>query len=289
MIINKINTFQYSKTDFQTSPTFKAYMPEKFYRHAEKCTLAVEKVERKALNKILMIGGFLVTTFNKLLKKLKGKASTKNFHEITMEDLKKAETDPEYQMLMSYELSKIMTRGKEVEINIENNELQDLINNDEACIFIMNHDRQKEDPKLLCFFNALLTREYLCNEKGATCPRPKILINKDILETSNKEKKAFGKALGAVGIDSGIYCNNKFANGKIMSPIIKDFIENKANIFIFPETAQHIQLFDFNSVITIEELKSSNFRLAVSDGFSESLTGFKPMIITSISSPTFSL
>ena len=27
------------------------------------------------------------------------------------------------------------------------------------------------------------------------------------------------------------------------------------NIFIFPETAQHIQLFDFDSVITIEELK----------------------------------
>ena len=53
MIINKINTFQYSKTDFQTSPAFKAYMPEKFYRHAEKCTFAVEKVERKALNKII--------------------------------------------------------------------------------------------------------------------------------------------------------------------------------------------------------------------------------------------
>ncbi len=40
------------------------------------------------------------------------------------------------------------------------------------------------------------------------------------------------------------------------------------NIFVFPETAQHIQLFDFDSVITMEELKKENVYIACSDGFS---------------------
>lgn len=40
------------------------------------------------------------------------------------------------------------------------------------------------------------------------------------------------------------------------------------NIFVFPETAQHIQLFDFDSVSTMDEIKSEKFRLAYSDGYS---------------------
>lgn len=39
------------------------------------------------------------------------------------------------------------------------------------------------------------------------------------------------------------------------------------NIFVFPETAQHIQLFDFDSVAKPEEIKKEGFRLSCSDGF----------------------
>jgi len=39
------------------------------------------------------------------------------------------------------------------------------------------------------------------------------------------------------------------------------------NIFVIPETAQHIQLFDFDSVVTTEELLEDSYLFSVSDGF----------------------
>ncbi len=63
---------------------------------------------------------------------------------------------------------------------------------------------------------------------------------------------------------------------KAVAQVIQKYHENgylhldikPKNIFVFPETAQHILLFDFDSVIRMEELTNGNFRLAVSDGFS---------------------
>lgn len=63
---------------------------------------------------------------------------------------------------------------------------------------------------------------------------------------------------------------------KAVAQVIQKYHENgylhldikPENIFVFPETAQHILLFDFDSVIRMEEWTNGNFRLAVSDGFS---------------------
>lgn len=235
MIINRITPTQHSINNNYAYPTFKAYMPEKFYRHAEKCTFKVEKALRIALNNILAIGTFIVTTYNKIRSNSQRKTFDNKTVQINEEILGKIKANTTSQMYATYIISKNVANNKEVEINIENGVLEDLTKDNEACIFIMNHDKQKEDPKLLCFFNALLSREYLAKGMEKTCPKPKIIINKDILETTNKERQLYGEALGLVGIDAGIYCGNKFANGKIMSTLIKDFVENKANLFIFPE------------------------------------------------------
>jgi len=225
---------QMSNTTYQSNTNFKAYMPNKFYRHAEKSALKVEQFERKVLNGLRNSIEKIAILFSKLKSKITGKPE-KDLGWMTRQDLEIMKTNPLLELKTIYNISKLMSGGKEVEINIENNELHDIVNDDEACIFIMNHDRQKDDPKLFAFFNALLTREYINRGLHETCPKPKILINKDIIDTTSENKQILAEALGAIGIDAGIHCADSFANGKIIAQLVNEIANNKTHLFIFPE------------------------------------------------------
>lgn len=230
MKILPINQSRYPNKEQQS---FGAYMPERFYRCAEKCTFKVERAERRIVNSLR---NFIIKLYSKLFKAPKGIGDNKKkLGWLTREEAEYIKWCPELHSRKIYEISKMMCAGKEIEINIENEELQNIVNSGESCIFIMNHDRQKEDPKLFSFFNALLTREYISSSKDGHYPKSKILINKDILDTSNENKRIYADVMGAIGIDSGIHCANKFANGKILMPIVQELIEDKTNLFIFPE------------------------------------------------------
>lgn len=237
MIIHSINNNKYN-SNYNNNLRFKAYyLPEKFYRNAEKYSIKAERVQRRVMNTTTNTINWIKDKFKQIAAS-SSKKVTINAEPQTIlpkDYIAAIKSDPQEHMLAIYQVSKDLANGKEVEINIENNELIDLANDNESCIFIMNHDKQKEDTKLLCFFNALLTREYLCNDKSENCPKPKIIINKDILDTLNENDKILGELLGFVGIDAGIHCADKKANTKIFTKLIKDFIENKNNIFIFPE------------------------------------------------------
>lgn len=231
MIINNINP-HLSKTPLTTGKTtFKAYMPESFYRHAEKSSMKAGFALRKGLNNLIYFGGKVYDKY----KNITGTPLPKGEYLFTEEKIKTIKEDPKKHMATIFGISKIMSREKEVEINIENNELQEIVNDNNSCIFIMNHDNQREDQKLFSFFNALLTREYISNNMEETCPKPAIILNKDIIDAGNEHKKNIGEIIGAVGVDAGIHCSNKFYNGKILSKVIKDLSENKTNLFIFPE------------------------------------------------------
>lgn len=232
MIIQSINTTQNKKYKINTS--FKAYMPKGFYRQAEKCSLGVERIERNIVNRLHNYIDIIMVLLSKLKSHITRNPQKNNIC-LTRENLEIIKANPLFELQTIYNVSKSLCLDKEIEINIENNELANIANDDEACIFIMNHDRQKEDPKLFAFFNALLTREYINNGLEETCPRPKILINKDIIETTNESRQVLAEALGAIGIDAGIHCANSFSNGKIISKLLKEFSEDKTNIFIFPE------------------------------------------------------
>ena len=217
-------------------PSFKKYLPYKVYQRAEKCTFAIEIVQRRTLNAGIKFLNEINKCLTKIINKFFGKNITDPLSVITQEkNFNEIKNNPITHMLAIYSLSRLFAGKKEVEINIENNELTDIVNDKQSCIFIMNHDKQREDSKLLCFFNALLSREYICNKKFKVCPKPKIILNKDILETTSKEKRKIGEILGAVGVDAGIYCADKNANTKTFLKLVKDFVANKTNIFIFPE------------------------------------------------------
>lgn len=132
-------------------------------------------------------------------------------------------------------VSKLFANPKEVEINIESNRINDIVTSDTPRIFIMNHDNQKKDPKMFAFFNTLLSNEYIEQGKAETCPRPRFILNENILIAMNKRDREIYKKLGAVGIDANINSADSKANAKTFLALLRDFINDKINIFIFPE------------------------------------------------------
>lgn len=132
-------------------------------------------------------------------------------------------------------LGRYFTDNKTAEINLESNCISNIAQSNEPCIFIMNHDNRRQDTKLLNLFNTLLNMEYLKLGNALNCPRPKIIINETILLSKNKKEKNIYEKLGAVGVDSRILQPSKTKNAKNLFPTIRSFINNKVNIFIFPE------------------------------------------------------
>ena len=121
--------------------SFKAYMPEKVYYYAEKAQIKSEFAKRKLVNYLLEKFANIKKWIKKLFKVEEKPA--KYIPEII------PKTKHGIKNLNSYEISKILTDETEVEINVENNELHNITEDNCSCIFIMNHDKQRKDPKLL--------------------------------------------------------------------------------------------------------------------------------------------
>lgn len=126
-------------------------------------------------------------------------------------------------------------KNREVEINLESRRLLDIVNSDEACIFIMSHDDGKKDVPMLGVLYTLLTGAYINSGKGDRCPRPKIIVNEDILSAMNGTLRSVYKLLGAVGINAKLFSMGKRKNANVMRNLIDEFNKDKSHIFVFPE------------------------------------------------------
>ena len=213
-VITNYNTIQP-----QVRPTIPAFQGQTVCYYmpvAEKTVRSVEFAGRKFVNRIFDF-------FQK-----------KNNVELYDEILKTNSTSEEYISLLSC-VSRIFSNQKEVEINLESHRLEQIAASNRPHIFIMNHDNQNKDPQMLAFFNTLLNYEYLKNGLAKTCPRPRIILNEDILLAMNERNREIFKKLGAIGIDAGIYASDLKANAKTFITLIREFLKGEVNIFIFPE------------------------------------------------------
>lgn len=132
------------------------------------------------------------------------------------------------------EIGRLYATQKVIDVNVEDGILEQLAQKGDSTIFIMNHSNQSEDPQMLAVLNTLLAEAY--KGVGAEAfPLPKIILNEDILKTMNPTKRKAFENFGAVGIDASVEGGDKGANARAFYPLIKDFIRNKCNIFIFPE------------------------------------------------------
>ena len=132
------------------------------------------------------------------------------------------------------EIGRLYSTQKIIDVNIEDKILEQIAQNRNSAIFIMNHSNQNEDPQMLAVLNTLLCDAYK-NAGNEKFPLPKIILNEDILKTMNPIKRKAFENFGAVGIDASLVSGDKNSNTRAFLPVIKDFIRNKCNIFIFPE------------------------------------------------------
>ncbi len=123
------------------------------------------------------------------------------------------------------------------EVNVETGALQEIVHSNDACIFIMNHTKnQRKDANAAKFFNTLLYREYIYQNKSDTCPRSKVLASKNILDKAADGGKKLNW-MGVVPVNVSLDKKKKMENAITIKNLVKEIGENKINLFLFPEGA----------------------------------------------------
>ena len=130
------------------------------------------------------------------------------------------------------EFADVFLKRKDVLCNFESPILTKLAESDMPVIYVMNHNTQGKDPSMMLLFNALLNVKYLELGKSAISPRPRILINQNIIKSQSAPMRDIYKKCGAVGLD---IISDKANNTGSLLNVIKGYLSGKSNIFIFPE------------------------------------------------------
>lgn len=188
----------------------------------EKATRNVEFFGRKIINKIGVL-------FNK-------NKNEELYNKFLAVDTK----SPEYIDILR-RVSRQYLGKKNLEVNFENNRITNLAKSNKPHIFIMNHDSQTKDPQMLATFNTMLNDEYIALDLAKTCPRPRIILNEDILLSMNDKNRSIFEKMGSVGIDASIHNPNSKSNSKKFITLMREFINGDVNIFIFPEGKNSIK------------------------------------------------
>ena len=126
------------------------------------------------------------------------------------------------------------------EINVESGKIMDIVNSNEPYIFIMNHTRkQPKDINGAMFFNSLLYREYIYQNKAGNCPRSKVFAGEGFLKRSKMSDEL--EFMGVVPINAKAENKNaKEKNRETIQNIVDELSEGKINFFIYPEGAMAI-------------------------------------------------
>lgn len=191
------------------------------------CSLSsVGKIE-KTSRKIEFMGRVI---FNKIAGLFNKNKNKELYNEFLVTDTK----SPEYIDVLS-RVSRQYLGKKNLEVNFENNRITNLAKSGKPHIFIMNHDSQAKDPQMLAAFNTLLNDEYLALGLAKTCPRPRIILNEDILLSMNERNRNIFEKMGSVGIDASIHDADTKGNTKKFIKLMREFLKGEVNIFIFPE------------------------------------------------------
>ena len=135
------------------------------------------------------------------------------------------------------ELAKVgNSMGKQFVItNIEDKPLKDLSKSKNAAIFVMNHPNYHKDKFTYMILNSMLNKMYVEEGRQATCPRPKIVASRNMLKLLGKKVGNIYQHLGLTEVDASLGKRDNAFNAKSMRKLMREFVQNKSNIFIFPE------------------------------------------------------
>ncbi len=124
---------------------------------------------------------------------------------------------------------------KHININIEDNPLKNISKSKNATIFVLNHPNFNKDKFNYVILNSLLNKMYAEQGRQLDCPRPKIIVSKNMLKVLGNKVGNIYKQLGLSEVDASLKNRDTKTNSNTMHSLLKEFAENKSNIFIFPE------------------------------------------------------
>lgn len=260
MLIDGNNTYQYRPVSFKARvdlKTFKPLLPESKngtspldamldygtgMQKLENLTLFLKRsVDNKYFQgepsylskKFHHIVNYTIMKLRKASLKLFLMKNDKAISEINSNFMKLDEKSSEY----IDELAKLCNsmEGKFFITNVDKNPLKDIGKSDKSTIFVLNHPNYHRDKYTYAIINSILNKLYVQEGKQATCPRPKILVSENMLNAVGENIGKIYQKLGMIPIDAGVDKRNKLSNALHMKQVMLDFINNTANVFIFPE------------------------------------------------------
>lgn len=135
--------------------------------------------------------------------------------------------------------------GKFINTNIEGNPMELLGRTKSATIFVLNHPNFHKDKFAYAIINSILNKMYVFQGRQADCPRPKILVSKNMLNAVGERIGEIYKKLGMISIDASLKDRNMHENAVIMKKLLLDFAKDKVNPFIFPEGRNSVKTAPF--------------------------------------------
>ncbi|MBR5555704.1 1-acyl-sn-glycerol-3-phosphate acyltransferase [bacterium] len=186
--------------------------------------------KKKLLKKSFIVVNDLSTLINKC-------AILKNIPEVYKSNKLLKKTSPEKaNYIDTWAIFGNSTPNKTININIEDKRIEDIANLKDSTIFIMNHDNVVRDRFIYPILNSFLNYAYATLNRQADCPRPYIVVSKNVVKNAgNKTMQNIFRKVGLVSVDAHLTERKHSENIKPVKAMIENFIDDKANIFIFPE------------------------------------------------------
>ena len=186
--------------------------------------------KKKFLKKSFIVVNDLSTLINKC-------AILKNIPEVYKSNKLLKKTSPEKaNYIDTWAIFGNSTPNKTININIEDKRIEDIANLKDSTIFIMNHDNVVRDRFIYPILNSFLNYAYATLNRQTDCPRPYIVVSKNVVKNAgNKTMQNIFRKVGLVSVDAHLTERKHSENIKPVKAMIENFIDDKANIFIFPE------------------------------------------------------
>ena len=125
--------------------------------------------------------------------------------------------------------------NKFIDMNVENGSIEKIAKSCEPHIFLMNHENPEKDKFIYPIFNSFLNYAYTAYGKQYECPRPNIIVSKNVLKLVNKKFRAIYQKMGLISVDAYPDRRNFKENVMPIKYVIEKFIQKRCNLFVFPE------------------------------------------------------
>ena len=160
--------------------------------------------------------------------------------------------------------------NKTVNINLEDRILENLVRQRQNYIFMMNHSDIIKDKYIYALLNSFLNYGYSANNLQKECPRPQIIVSKNVFKIAGESLRNLYRSLGLIPIDPKIHKDTALENLSTVKGLADRFNEGKINLFIFPEGINSIfknktlkDKFQLKSVKLIESLLNKSEKIHI--------------------------